>query len=501
MGTFFTKRHKQAAAAVTIAVLFGLALNALLVAPSAESAVVGQTNGRGAAATTATCTLARPSNGDTSFVVVTSSKSVSSVADSASNTYTERAATSLATGTLGAYVYFYLANVTAGYGSQITVTVTLSATGYLGVECIDIAGIGVHPDHTSTGTGLLNGSTSFYVCDSVGGVNTYCVNHQGLSVTSYQPPLGDFVISATADYGCYATAGATDVGYPGESAPIPSDDDYVHGPGTQASPFYPSIAIGNTVSISTSTSCGSGGDVFQFIGVGSYKKIWPSGSTPTIQNFSTTTMPDEITTNSANFAVLSASFPSNTVVSTSESSDVSLTVHASTAATSSNNAHTLSLTPIVQIPTLIAHALDLFPIVQQPQESPSSSICLGLKANLTDGSYVVNTGAICGAPTVAGATLITACTFFQFQCWAIPLMYLGMIDGFFMGVAGAFRVTEKSALYLIIAGLTWGSLVEISLGIMTPMLPILLITANVAYSFRLDKSVTQLLTNGRNGSQ
>lgn len=469
-------------------------MDALLISP-VQGAIVQQNNNNGSSVTSVTCTLARPAQGDIALVIVTSTQSVSSVTDSSSNTYTSRASTSLATGTTGAYVSFYLANITAGYGAQITITVHLSASAYVGVECMDIVGINVHPDHTSTGSGTISSATTFYVCQTVSGVNIYCINHQGLSVTSYQPAVNDFVVSAIADYGCFTSSGSSSFGYPTESAPIPSDDEYVH-TGTLASPFYPTINTGGQVGIQTATLCGTS-DHYQFFGGGSYNRIWPSGSTPTIQNFSTTTMPDQVTSgNTANFVVLSASFPSLTVSSTSTTESLTLTFHDATAATSSNDKQTLGLTPILAVPQkLLSAALGLFTITQRPQESPGPSLCLGVKANLTKGTYIVNTGAICGAPVVAGATLITACNFFQFQCWAIPLMYLGMIDGFFIGVAGAFRVTEKSALYLVIAGLTWGSLVEISLGIMTPMLPIMLIAMNVAYSFRLDKVVTQLVTN------
>lgn len=91
-------------------------------------------------------------------------------------------------------------------------------------------------------------------------------------------------------------------------------------------------------------------------------------------------------------------------------------------------------------------------------------------------------------------TVVVPCTFAELECWWYPLMWMGMVEGFFMGVAAAFRVTEKSFVYLLLAGATWASLVEIQMGIMTAMIPVMLIALNVAYSFRLDKVVLGAVT-------
>lgn len=95
------------------------------------------------------------------------------------------------------------------------------------------------------------------------------------------------------------------------------------------------------------------------------------------------------------------------------------------------------------------------------------------------------------------STLVQGCNFFQLQCWAFPLMFFGMYEGFFIGPALAFRFSEKGFLYFVLAGGTVASLVEISLGIMTPMVPIMLVVVNLAYSFRLDR----LITNRGSSSQ
>jgi hypothetical protein len=104
----------------------------------------------------------------------------------------------------------------------------------------------------------------------------------------------------------------------------------------------------------------------------------------------------------------------------------------------------------------------------------------------TDAQFVIV--GLSGAPTVI-VTQVVPCNFFQLQCWLYPLFYLGMFEAFFIGVASAFRVSDKAFLYLVLSGATFASLIEIQMGIMTPALPVMLVLVNVAYSFRIDKVI------------
>jgi hypothetical protein len=112
---------------------------------------------------------------------------------------------------------------------------------------------------------------------------------------------------------------------------------------------------------------------------------------------------------------------------------------------------------------------------------------------ITSGGTVNQTGyTFSGAafgPVVVTATYTAKCNFFQLQCWAYPMMFMGMYEAFFIGAALAFGFSEKGFLYFILAGATYASLIEISLGIMTPFVPISLIAINVAYSLRIDRLV------------
>jgi hypothetical protein len=413
---------------------------------------------------------------------VASNVTVSSVADSKSNTYTSRASSSATGASVSAYAYIYLANLTTvpARGTALAITVTFSASGANSVSCADVVGVPNRaPRSTESVTGTATSAHSDLCATSP--VDLYCT--YGLWTGSLTPNTGDFVISAAAASFC-----STDYDG-GLFINLPADDDW-----STAGYFAPYVA-GQTGSW-TGASCGSGGKSFYLYGVGAFKQIWSTGST--YQNYTGTRADGEITANSANFTEISAAFIPSTLVVKDVSESVGFAV-----GTLKNQANTesLGLGVLARASQIGTEVMGLFVNPGTAQIDPSPQMCLGIEANLTDGDYIVDTGPVCGAPVVAGATFIAACNFFQLQCWAIPLMYLGMIDGFFVGIAGTFRVSEKSFMYLTFAGLTWGSLVEISLGIMTPMLPVLLIAMNIAYSFRLDKIVLSAVNSSGGGGR
>lgn len=91
-----------------------------------------------------------------------------------------------------------------------------------------------------------------------------------------------------------------------------------------------------------------------------------------------------------------------------------------------------------------------------------------------------------GAPTVNS---VVACTFFQLECWWYPLMFFGMYEGFFLGVAMTFRMSEKAIFYTLFSGGTIATFIEIELGIMTFLVPLMLLAILISYSFRLDRII------------
>jgi hypothetical protein len=103
-----------------------------------------------------------------------------------------------------------------------------------------------------------------------------------------------------------------------------------------------------------------------------------------------------------------------------------------------------------------------------------------------DDAYL-EVGVAMGPYTTSYATTskVVACNFFQFQCWWYPLMTIGMIDGFPLGAGMFYDVSDKGFLYLLLAGSMFGCFVCVVLGVMTAMLPVIIIAAVVAYSFNL----------------
>ena len=103
-------------------------------------------------------------------------------------------------------------------------------------------------------------------------------------------------------------------------------------------------------------------------------------------------------------------------------------------------------------------------------------------------------------PTII-VTQVVACNFFQLQCWVYPIIWLGMFEGFFVAIAIGFDTSEKAFMYLILSGATVGSLIGVVMGIMTPMVPILLIVANIAYSLNLGDRIFNMASRRVSGEQ
>jgi hypothetical protein len=404
-------------------------------------------NNTNGSATTVTCSLNPVAKYDVIYVVVGSDNFVHTVTDSLGNSYTSQVSTDIVNNTIHAFANITTATQTHTAGAD-TVTVTFRASAHGSVVCYDTAGFSATKAHSDTGTGGWSSKSASYAP----------------VVGSYTPTLANFEIAVVDGASCGST-------FPTITPPL-TNTNY----GAQ----------GNTGSplVNTGTSCGTPGNFYNFVG-SSY--VLSSLGLATTEPWAVSSMAP--TTNTANFAEVAADFAANTVQSKSLTETVGLTV--SNALANPSLTETQGLSAIRQTAQVTNNEIDgLFLKYALAQQVNTEQDCLGIKVNLTKGVYVVNTGPICGAPVVQGSTLVAACTFFQLQCWAFPLMYLGMIDSFFIGVAAGFRTSEKSFLYLTFAGLTWGSMVEIVLGIMTPMLPIILIALNIAYSFRLDRIVT-----------
>lgn len=91
-------------------------------------------------------------------------------------------------------------------------------------------------------------------------------------------------------------------------------------------------------------------------------------------------------------------------------------------------------------------------------------------------------GAVFGNPSTV--FLVVACTFFQLQCWWYPTLFMGMYMAPFLAIGSKGRISTKGKTFLVLGGMVYGSLIEVIMGIMTILIPLLLIIVWVLYTFR-----------------
>lgn len=397
-------------------------------------------NSSSSAATTLTCTFPRDDVNLEDVIIVTigADKSLSTLADSSSNSYVSIASSSKTGGAFAGYAYIYAANATTvpARGATLTITATLSASGYASMTCLDTIGAG-HWAHTGTGEGDTN-ARSF--------------NAQ--LNTTFTPTTSNFEISVFGGMTCDAA-----ISYAPSS---PTAFNYLYAG-------------------SSGTVCYTGTDYY-LGGASAYYLNVPSG-----------TRTDEYQINAGagtgaagtiDWAEAAADFAINAVVSTSVGVTASLTSHhtsplASPTQTVKQGAQ--RLTPTVTQTETVTEGIG----GGQPQYSKVFLICEGVSATVTGGSSY-NSGPVCNAPGTTTVVVATqACTFFQLQCWWYPLMFMGMYSAFVWVPVAVRRGSEKAIIYSFLAGATLASWVEVLLGVMTPALPVMLIAANITYSFNL----------------
>lgn len=443
---------------------------ALWVSPSSEAEQVNSQIGSASnSGTSLTCVLGGVGAYDTVYVGITSTAAVSSVADSASDTYTSRVSAGGATSgpTEGGLAYLYDATPTSRQPT-LTVTVTFGTGAFGSVMCWDVAGFGAVPAHTTSGTGTMAGN-------GTSGITT--------SVTAYTPTAGNFQIAVSAASVCQSVSSAS--------------PPFVNSPST-AGP-YTAGSKGGTLKGNGGTAdltCNEGnGHTFATVGYAAWNLTATAPLPSQTVHFSYTGTDSILSCHrsgcsvapAATWAEVAADFPANVVVTKNVADTVNLAV--SNALRNPSNTETVGLTAVKQLAQQInSEGVGLFAKYALAQQVNTEANCLGIQVTVNS-VQTVNTGPVCGAPVVQGLTLVVACNFYQFQCWFYPLTFMGMYEAFFIGAALAFRFSEKGFLYFVLAGATFASLIEIPMGIMTPALPILLIVMNVAYSFRLDRLV------------
>ena len=113
-----------------------------------------------------------------------------------------------------------------------------------------------------------------------------------------------------------------------------------------------------------------------------------------------------------------------------------------------------------------------------PTTFPMSITCVGT------GDYN-GIGAVFGLiPPNVNEIVIQACTFFQLQCWWYPMLFFGLYAGgiCLVGIGG--RISSRGFTYMALFGLTMASLIQVMMGLLSVMFPIILLSVSVIYAVR-----------------
>jgi hypothetical protein len=88
------------------------------------------------------------------------------------------------------------------------------------------------------------------------------------------------------------------------------------------------------------------------------------------------------------------------------------------------------------------------------------------------------------APPVS-VTVIVPCTWYQEQCWVYPLFFMGLFSTFWIALAAAARVSTRGMTYVLMSSFTYGTIIEIMMGMIGSQLLVLIMVADVLYAVGL----------------
>ncbi|MDE1824666.1 MAG: hypothetical protein KGH74_05225 [Candidatus Micrarchaeota archaeon] len=83
--------------------------------------------------------------------------------------------------------------------------------------------------------------------------------------------------------------------------------------------------------------------------------------------------------------------------------------------------------------------------------------------------------------------LVIPCTWFQQQCWWYPSLFFGLYLGLFAVVARKAEIEGNALTYLMLSALNMSAIAQTAMGLLTPVIPLLLITLTVVYVVRFRK--------------
>lgn len=84
--------------------------------------------------------------------------------------------------------------------------------------------------------------------------------------------------------------------------------------------------------------------------------------------------------------------------------------------------------------------------------------------------------------TSSGQVTVVACTWYQEQCWLFPMLFLALFSVLWVGVAAASKVSTRGMTYVLMSSVTYGTIIEIMMGMLSSELLILIIAMDVVYA-------------------
>jgi len=82
-------------------------------------------------------------------------------------------------------------------------------------------------------------------------------------------------------------------------------------------------------------------------------------------------------------------------------------------------------------------------------------------------------------------TVYAGCTFFQEQCWVYPLFFLGLFGSFWIGIGIGMHASDRGLTFLAMSAITYGTIIEIMMGMLAGSFMVLVILADVVYALAL----------------
>lgn len=89
-----------------------------------------------------------------------------------------------------------------------------------------------------------------------------------------------------------------------------------------------------------------------------------------------------------------------------------------------------------------------------------------------------------GPLSFATETAVTKCLYTQIQCWWYPMLFYGVFAGSFLVVGRAGSADPRGLTYLLLAALTFCSLIQVQMNMTNIMLPVILSITGIAYAVR-----------------